>query len=180
MKPLAINYAHVQAVMSCLTVKTFLRLLRRGLLLILIANFLMSVSLITWPFSRTRNSLFNHLQERKVTSLSLSLSLSHTHTHTHLLKFSQWTLTSVWVNECRNSLASSNAGVPWPTHHTQSERQLCVCVCADMPSDPHLEGQTLILICQPSFSCSKFVLSLMEWPSFKKFLFPILYIKGRG
>ena len=124
MKPLAINHAHVQAVMSCLTVKTFLRLLKRGLLLILMANFLMSVSLITWPFSRTRNSLFSHLQERRS-----DISLSHTHTHTHLLKFSQWTLTSVWVNECRNSLASSNAGVPWPTHHTQSERQLCVCVC---------------------------------------------------
>ena len=53
-----------------------------------------------------------------------------------------------------------------------------VCVCTDMPSDPHLEGQTLIL--QPSFSCSNFVLAIMEGPSFQYFLFPILCIKGRG
>ena len=33
---------------------------------------------------------------------------------------------------------------------------------ADMPSDPHLEGQTRILANQPTFSYSKFVLALME------------------
>ena len=32
----------------------------------------------------------------------------------------------------------------------------------DMPSEPHLEGQTLILNIQPSFSCSNFVLALTE------------------
>ena len=32
----------------------------------------------------------------------------------------------------------------------------------DMPSDPHLEGQTLILAKQPAFSYSNFVLALME------------------
>ena len=36
----------------------------------------------------------------------------------------------------------------------------------DMPSDPHLEGQTRILASQPAFSCWKFVLALMEWPAF--------------
>jgi len=35
-------------------------------------------------------------------------------------------------------------------------------VKADMPSDPHLEGQTSILASQPAFSCLKFVLALME------------------
>ena len=35
---------------------------------------------------------------------------------------------------------------------------------SDMPSDPHLEGQTLILTSQrrPSFSGPRFVLALME------------------
>ena len=36
---------------------------------------------------------------------------------------------------------------------------------ADMPSDPHLEGQTRILTSQPAFSCWKFELALMEWPA---------------
>ena len=40
-----------------------------------------------------------------------------------------------------------------PTMHAQN---------ADMPSDPHLESQTRILAYQPAFSCSKFVLALME------------------
>ena len=33
---------------------------------------------------------------------------------------------------------------------------------ADMPSGPHLEGQTCILASQPALSCSKFELALME------------------
>ena len=37
---------------------------------------------------------------------------------------------------------------------------------ADMPSDPHLKGQTCILASQPAFSCWKFELPLMEWPAF--------------
>jgi len=37
---------------------------------------------------------------------------------------------------------------------------------SDMPSDPHLEGQTHILAGQPAFSCWKFELALMEWPAF--------------
>ena len=49
---------------------------------------------------------------------------------------------------------------------------------AGMPSDPHLEGQTRILANQPAFSCSNFVLALMEWPTFWNFLFPILCTRG--
>ena len=45
---------------------------------------------------------------------------------------------------------------------------------ADMPNDPHLEGQTHILANQPTFSCSKFVLALMEWPHFKISLYFVL------
>jgi len=37
---------------------------------------------------------------------------------------------------------------------------------ADMPSDPHLKGQTHILASQTAFSCWKFELPLMEWPAF--------------
>jgi len=36
----------------------------------------------------------------------------------------------------------------------------------DMPSDPHLEGQTRILASQPAFFCWTFELALMEWPAF--------------
>jgi len=42
----------------------------------------------------------------------------------------------------------------------------------DMPSDPHLEGQTHILASQPAFSCWKFELALMEGPAFSFFMFP--------
>lgn len=76
------------------TIKTFLRLRRRGLLLILMANLRRSVWLITWLFSKTRNSLFSHLGRIKSphthSTLTRSLShvfhtLTHVHTCTHLI-----------------------------------------------------------------------------------------------
>ena len=40
--------------------------------------------------------------------------------------------------------------------------KLMINIAADVPSDPHLEGQTRILANEPTFSSSNFVLALME------------------
>ena len=57
----------------------------------------------------------------------------------------------------------------WISHHPftsfaslRGRHLTCKINLSDMPSDPHLEGQTRILTYQPAFSCSKFVLALME------------------
>ena len=51
-----------------------------------------------------------------------------------------------------------------PSHSTVFNNSFRI---TDMLSDPHLEGQTRILANQPTFSCAKFVLALMEWPAFR-------------
>ena len=58
-----ITLHHLQPPTPCLTSKAFFMSMRSGLEFALRANLLMSPRLMNWSFSRTRNSLLNHLQK---------------------------------------------------------------------------------------------------------------------